>query len=309
MSGPFRGVELPTGVGLGLRWEFLEEVVDGPDLGLAFLEVSPENYMRRGGYFPAQLSAARKRYPLHTHGLTLSIGGERAPSAEYLAELRREVSRLSVPFHSDHLCLSGLPGRSSHELLPLQFTRAAARRIAERVRHVEDALGVPLALENISYYAHPGRRELQELDFIQEVLEHSDAGLLLDVNNVYVNALNHTEDALAFLERVPYQRVVEVHIAGHTRKPDGSVIDTHGSPIIDPVYELLEYAVSRRGPVAVLLERDNDVPPLGELMLEVERVREVYERALAGKGSTHRSVACHVAEAAQTAELRHAAKP
>ncbi|HET9958191.1 MAG TPA: DUF692 domain-containing protein [Polyangiaceae bacterium] len=291
-TGPFRGISAPTGVGLGLRWEFLEEIVDGPTLALPFLEVSPENYMRRGGYFPAQLQKIRERYPLFTHGLTLSIGGESAPRADYLSELAGEIARLRAPFHSDHLCVSGLPGRSTHELLPLRFTRSAARRIAERVARVENELGVPLALENISYYAHPGRHELTELEFIEEILEHSKAGLLLDVNNVYVNALNHSagshEAAYAFLERVPYDRVVEIHVAGHTRQPDGAVIDTHGAPVIPAVHELLQYAVTQSGPIAVLLERDNDVPPLSELMAEVEQLRAVYERAIAASRAPRR---------------------
>ncbi len=268
------------GVGLGLRWDFLEEVVDGPVLPIDFFEVSPENYMRRGGYYPAQLERLRERYPLVTHGLTLSIGGEEPPSAEYLGELRAEITRTGSPFHSDHLCFSSLGPRSLHELLPLQQSKQNVERVADRAKRMSDVLGVPFALENITYYLHPGRAELPELDFLTAVLEAGDAGLVLDVNNVYVNSLNHGTSAEAFIAGLDLSRVVEIHVAGHTRQPSGLVLDTHGAPVADPVLELLELTLRRSGPKPVLLERDNDVPELSELLREIDAVRAVYERAL-----------------------------
>jgi uncharacterized protein (UPF0276 family) len=267
------------GVGLGLRWDFLEEVVEGPLLPIDFFEVSPENYMRRGGYYPAQLEQLRERYPLVTHGLTLSIGAEDAPDLEYLRELRTEIARTGSPFHSDHLCFSSLGRRALHELLPLQRSRHNVAQVAERAQRVRDVLGVPFALENITYYAHPGRAELSELDFLSSVLEASDAGLLLDVNNVYVNALNHGTDPAAFIRGLDLSRVVEIHVAGHSRRPSGLVLDTHGAPVADPVMDLLELTLLRSGPKPVLLERDNDVPPLAELLKELQAVRAVYDRA------------------------------
>lgn len=273
-----------AGVGLGLRWDFLEEVVDGPPLPLDFFEVSPENYMRRGGYYPEQLEKLRQRYRLVTHGLTLSIGGTDEPDPQYLRELRAEIARTQSPFHSDHLCFSSHAGRSLHELLPLQQSRENSRRVAERAKRMTDVLGVPFALENITYYVHPGRAELSELAFLNGVLEASDAGLLLDVNNVYVNSLNHGTDARAFIAGLDLSRVVEIHVAGHTRKPSGLVLDTHGAPVADPVLELLDFTLRRTGPKPVLLERDNDVPELGELLEEVATLRAVYERAV---GVTH----------------------
>jgi len=277
----------PTGVGLGLRWEFLEEVVEGPPLPVAFFEVSPENYMRRGGYYPAQLERVRERYPLVSHGLTLSIGAVAPPPEDYLAELAREVARLGSPWHSDHLCFSTAGPRVLHDLLPLQFSRENVARVAERVRRVEDALGVPFALENISYYAHPGRREMPEAEFVTRVLAASGAGLLLDVNNAYVNAQNQGADALDFLSAIPLERVVQIHVAGHARRDDGLVIDTHGAPVCDPVHDLLAWTVERTGPVPVLLERDNDVPPLAELIAEVEHLAAVYERGLTAFRGRH----------------------
>jgi uncharacterized protein (UPF0276 family) len=259
-------------------------VVSGPELDIDFFEVSPENYMSRGGYYPAQLERVREHYPLTSHGLTLSIGALEPPSVEYLTELRREVERLGAPFHSDHLCLSSAGSRQFHELLPLKACRENVARTAERIARVRDALGVPIALENISYYAHPGRRELPEAEFVREVLERSDAGLLLDVNNVFVNAQNHGDDPRAFIQALPLDRVVEIHVAGHEKRPNGLVIDTHGAKVADPVYELLEWTLERTGPVPVLLERDNDVPPLGELLLEVQRLKRLYARAVGARG-------------------------
>ena len=269
------------GVGLGLRWDFLEEVVDGPALPLDFFEVSPENYMRRGGYYPEQLEKLMGRYPLVTHGLTLSIGASNEPDADYLRELRTEIQRTRSPFHSDHLCFSSAGKRSLHELMPLQQSRENVRRVAERARRMSDVLGVPFALENITYYVHPGRAELPELDFLMGVLEASDASLLLDVNNVYVNSVNHGFDARAFIAALDLRRVVEIHVAGHTRKASGLVLDTHGAPVADPVLELLAFTLSLSGPRPVLLERDNDVPPLGELMLEVQALRHIYDQSVA----------------------------
>ncbi len=268
------------GVGLGLRWDFLEEVVDGPDLPIDFFEVSPENYMRRGGYYPEQLERLLGRYPLVTHGLTLSIGAVDEPDAAYLRELRTEIQRTKSPFHSDHLCFSSAGSRSLHELLPLQQSRENVRRVAERARRMRDVFGVPFALENITYYVHPGRAELPELDFLHGVLAASDAGLLLDVNNVYVNSLNHGFDPRAFIAALDLRRVVEIHVAGHTRNASGLVLDTHGAPVADPVLELLAFTLQRSGPCPVLLERDNDVPELSELVREVRTLRAIYETSL-----------------------------
>jgi uncharacterized protein len=271
----------PTGVGLGLRWEFLEEVLAGPPLDVSFFEVSPENYMRRGGYYPAALEQVRERYALITHGLTLSLGAVDPPEPAYLAELKREVTRLRSPWHSDHVCFSTAGSRVLHDLLPLKLCEENAQRVADRVRDVEDALGVPMAVENISWYAHPGRPELPEAEFIGRILERSDAGLLLDVNNVYVNAQNHGFDPYDFLRQMPFERVVQIHVAGHTRLDSGLVLDTHGAPVCDPVYELLDWTIERTGPVPVLLERDNDIPELDELLTEVRAIERVYQRALA----------------------------
>jgi uncharacterized protein (UPF0276 family) len=277
-SGPEQKSAI-AGVGLGLRWDFVEEVLEAPALGVAFFEVSPENYMRRGGYYPAALETIGERYPLVTHGLTLSLGAIDEPEAEYLSELRTEVRRLHSPWHSDHLCFSTAGDRVLHELLPLKFCMENVTRVADRIKRLQDTLGLPLLIENISYYAHPGRAELPESEFITRVLERSQSALLLDVNNVYVNAQNHGFDPHEFLREVPLERVVEIHVAGHSRFEDGTIIDTHGSSVCDPVLELLAWVLDRTGPLPVLLERDNDIPPLAALLEELEVIRTVYQRA------------------------------
>lgn len=271
-----------TGVGLGLRWEFLEEVLEGPQLQLGFLEVSPENYMRRGGYYPAALECVGERYPLVTHGLTLSLGALDEPNPDYLRTLKAEVQRLRSPWHSDHLCFSTAGSRVLHELLPLKFCSENVRRVVDRVRRVQDFLGLPMAIENISWYLHPGQPEMSELEFISAILEGSDCGLLLDVNNVYVNSLNHGFDAQQFLAQLPLQRVVQIHVAGHTRLESGLLLDTHGAAVCDPVYDLLSFTLQRTGPVPVLLERDNEVPKLSELMAEIARLQQIAQASAQG---------------------------
>ncbi len=284
--GPLEVDERLSGVGLGLRWEFLDEVVDsareGRALPVDFFEVSPENYMRRGGYVPASLEEVAARYPLLTHGLTLSLGGVDPLGDDYLTELRRFLERFAPPFHSDHLCFQGAEERMVHDLLPLPFLEEAVANTSARVREAQDRLGLPVVVENISYYLEPGAREMQEAEFITRVLDASGARLLLDVNNVYVNSLNHGFDAREFLDALPLDRVAQIHVAGHQRSAEHElVIDTHGADIVDPVYALLAHALERTGPVPVLLERDHAIPPLDALLAEVAQVRAVYDRAVA----------------------------
>jgi uncharacterized protein (UPF0276 family) len=276
-----------AGVGLGLRWEFLEEVLDGPRHDIAFFEVSPENYLGRGGYYPHALERIAERYPIVTHGLTLSLGAIADPDPSYLSALRAELTRLNPPWHSDHLCFSSAGERVLHELMPLKFSEENVKRVAARARRVAAFLERPFAIENISYYVHPGEPEMTELTFLQRVLEQSGAGLLLDVNNVYVNAKNHGFDPYAFIAGLPLARVLEIHVAGHDTLESGMLLDTHGRAVADPVLELLEWTIERVGPVPVLLERDNDVPELSELLRELAGLRELQARALCRYAERH----------------------
>jgi uncharacterized protein (UPF0276 family) len=279
------------GVGLGLRFEILDEVLELVDQGdprldrIAFLEVSPENAMRRGGFVPAAVDRLRERLPFLTHGLMMSLGGLDPFDDAYFRELKRYVDRLAPPFHSDHLCFSGAGDRILHDLLPLPVSRAAARHAVARAREARDRLERPFAVENITHYFVPGgfgpRGALDEAAFIADVVEESGAGLLLDVNNVYVNAQNYGFDAVGFLERLPLGRVVQIHVAGHQYDAeDALLIDTHGADVVDPMLELLAWTVARTGPVPVLLERDHEVPPLADLLVELGRVDAAYQRGL-----------------------------
>jgi uncharacterized protein (UPF0276 family) len=275
------GDERLRGVGLGLRWEFLDEVLEGPPLEVAFFEVSPENYMRRGGYYPAALERIGERYPIVTHGLTLSLGSVDEPDARFVRDLGVELERLGTPWHSDHLSFTSAGEHVLHELLPLPFHDASVRRVADRVRRLSDVFRRPVALENITYYAELGTPAMSEAEFVARVVEASDAPLLLDVNNVYVNARNFGLDPERVLRELPLDRVIEIHVAGHTEQTSGLVLDTHGTPVCSEVFALLEWTLERTGPVPVLLERDNDVPELSVLLEELAALRRVYERAVA----------------------------
>lgn len=280
-----------SGVGLGLRWQLLDDVLAALDdpasiAPIELFEISPENYMRRGGYFPAMLARVAERFPILTHGLTMSLGGVDPLDGAYLAELRRFLDRLGIEAHSDHLCFTGVDGVQTHDLLPLPFTREAARHAADRVRQARAILGRPLAIENITYYLVPGEPEMDEATFLGEVLEQADCGLLLDVNNVLVNSRNHRAyEPIEMLSRLPLSRVVSLHVAGHDRDL-GRLIDTHGAPIADEVLPLVEWVIERTGPLPVVIERDHRIPPFAELLAEARRVREAYDRGLARRSAS-----------------------
>jgi uncharacterized protein len=278
-----------SGVGLGLRWEFLEQVLEGPDLPIAFFEVSPENYMRRGGWYPAALERVRERYPIVTHGLTMSLGSVDPPADEYLTELSTELGRVRTPWHSDHLCFSSTGGVMLHELLPLKLCQQTVDRVADRLRWLEDRLKLPMAFENISWYAHPGKQELPEAEVIRRVIEKSGCSLLLDVNNVWVNAQNHGFDPYAFIGSLPLDRVVQIHVAGHRRSDSGLTLDTHGAPVAGSVHELLGWTLERTGPLPVLLERDNEIPPLADLLDELRTLGRIFSKAMARRASASSS--------------------
>ena len=281
----------PTGVGLGLRGQFLAEVdAGGADGRVPFWEISPENHVARGGGRTARLARVAERFPILSHGLSLSLGGVDPLDREFLAALREflDTSRISSPWHSDHLCFTGTDGRALHDLLPIPWTGASARRVAERVGEVQDRLARPMLVENISYYLPYGSTPLDEAGFVAEVLERADCGLLLDVNNVFVNATNHGFDPFAWLAQIPLGRVVQIHIAGHEFWDDRAqdlIIDTHGAPVRAQVEDLLAWVIERTGPLPVLLERDTNIPPLAELLAERDRLDVVYQAALARRAA------------------------
>lgn len=266
-------------MGLGLRYDLATELLEKAPDSVRFVEIHPENYMLRGGRYKEMLDQARERWPVSTHGLTMCFGALEPFEDDYLQALKALIKHVDAPWHSDHLCFGGAHGVFTHDLLPLPFTEEAARLASQRLIEARDALDTPVALENVSYYAPQAQDGLDEVSFVTEVLERADARLLLDVNNIYVNAKNFGFDARAYLDRIPVERVVEIHVAGHFIREDALRIDTHGEAVCDDVYELLEYALKRVGPVPVLLERDNNVPELSELLAEIDRLTEIYARA------------------------------
>lgn len=272
---------VPTGIGLGLRARFSRQVDKGDADGIpAFLELSPENYMHRGGRNPVRLERIAERFPIITHGLMMSLGGPDPFDDEYFDYLRGFLDRYDPPWHSDHCCWSGQGGTLLHDLLPLPFTSAVAQRIASRVREARDRLERPMAVENISWYMRMGKGEYDEPEFLTEVLERADCGLLLDVNNIFVNARNHDFDPYAWLERIPLDRVFQLHVAGHSQWDENLIIDTHGDTVRDEVHELMAWVIERIGPRPVLLERDTDIPPLPELLAEIGRLDATYQAAV-----------------------------
>ncbi len=276
-----------TGVGLGLRRPHLEAVAAQAGHGVPFWETCPENVVGDGGRPFRLASAILERDAVLTHGLAMSVGGCDPWDETYLSELGDFLIKTGTPWHSEHLCFTSVEGSCLHELLPLPFTRESARHTIKRAKDLQARLPVPLLLENITYYAELGASEMEEADFITAVLEGADVGWLLDVNNVYVNALNFGFDPKAWLADMPLDRVAQIHIAGHKRFGE-LTIDTHGAEVIDPVVDLMQWTLKRLGrPVPVLLERDNHIPDLDTLLAERARLQTAYDQALSPAGVRH----------------------
>jgi uncharacterized protein (UPF0276 family) len=268
----------PRGVGIGLRAGLAADLLEAPPPELGFVEVTPENYLGRGGRYPAFLRKAAERWPVVTHGISLSLGGSDPLDRAALAAMGRFLRDLGTPWHSDHLSF-GSAGAVLHELLPIPFTRDVARHVATRIEAAQDAIGLPLAVENITYYALAAHSEMDEADFVAEVVQRAGAGLLLDVNNVYVNAKNHGFDPRVMLAKMPLDRVVQIHVAGHDDSDEELLIDTHAEPVCEDVYALLEWVLERTPEVPVLLERDDNLPPWEELCAEISRLHGIVVAA------------------------------
>ena len=266
------------GVGLGLRHELSRDLFEARPAEVGWVEIHPENFIGRGGSFAAMLEEAAARYDVVTHGLTQCVGSPDPLDATYLRSLRELLRRQNARWHSEHLAWGNLGGRFSHDLLPLPFTRAAVRRAAETIRELRDRLEVDVAIENASYYGHPGEAEMNEIEFLGEVLEAADCKVLLDVNNVWVNSKNHGFDPRAYVSRVPAERVVQLHVAGHFVRTDGLIIDTHAEPVCEGVYTLLEHTLAHVGEVPILLERDGNYPAFSTLLDEVRRLDAIRTR-------------------------------
>jgi uncharacterized protein (UPF0276 family) len=267
------------GFGIGLRRPYYEEILE-TTRRVDWLEITPENFMRFGGAPARALDAARERWQVVPHGVSLSIGGPDPLDREYLARVRALCKKLDSPWFSDHVCYSSIGGQEFHDLFPLPFSREAVAHVAKRCGEVERRVGRPFLLENPSYYALMPGGEMDEADFLCEILSASGAGLLLDVNNVWVNAQNHGYDPRAFIDRLPLERVGYVHLAGHTRYDD-VIIDTHAAAAIDPVWDLYRYVVPKLpAGTPALYEWDQDIPSLDAALDQAERARAEAMRAL-----------------------------
>ena len=259
-----------TGAGLGLRRSLLEALKSADD-AVDFMEVAPENWINVGGRFGRQLREYTERYPLLCHGLSLSIAGPAELDWELLKNIKQFMRDHQVRCYSEHLSYCSDDGHL-YDLLPIPFTGDAVKFVANKIRQVQDFLEQPMAIENISYYAAP-QQELSEIDFICAVLEEADCDLLLDVNNIYVNSINHGYDAEEFLAALPGDRIAYGHIAGHFVEAEDLLVDTHGADVIDPVWRLLDSAYQHFGVFPTLLERDFNLPPVNELLAEVNAIK------------------------------------
>ena len=268
-----------NGIGLGLRAELGNEMLERKPEEIRWVEVHPENYVRRGGRFASLLARARGVWPVATHGLTMCFGAVEPFEREYMEPLRAFLHEVETPWHSDHMCFGGVDGVYAHDLLPVPFNESSLETMARRITEARDFLDREVAFENVSYYAESPLSETDEASFTVQLLERADCKMLLDVNNVYVNSKNHGFDPRAWIDRIPPERVVQIHVAGHFVRDDDLRIDTHAENVCDGVYELLEHTLRRMGPKPVLLERDGNFPKLDDLLLQVRRLAEIYERA------------------------------
>ncbi len=267
------------GAGLGLRRKHVDGLLAGcPEVD--WLEILPENSLDRGGLLDRQVREAAERYPVAFHGISLNLGSTDPLDFEYLRRLGAYVHELGGLWVSDHLCFTGVGDQYLGELLPLPYTEEAAAHVAGRVRIIQDFLELPFLVENVScYFEYEVEGRMSEWEFVRLVLEESGCGMLLDVNNIFVNAWNHGFSATDYLDGIPFDRVGQMHMAGH--EVDGKLrLDTHGAPVIDDVWDLYEDAVGRcPQPVSVLLERDFNIPELEELLPELRKVGEVLDRS------------------------------
>jgi uncharacterized protein (UPF0276 family) len=261
------------GFGLGLRPAHYETILNESP-AVDWFEIITENYLVPGGKPLHYLDRVRARYPLVMHGVSLSIGSNDPLDMDYLRQLKTLVGRVEPAWISDHLCWTGLGGVNHHDLLPLPYTEEAIRHVAARVDQVQDFLGRRILIENVSSYVSYPESEMSEWDFLRAVTERADCRILLDVNNIYVSGFNHEFDPRAYIDAVPAERVQQIHIAGH-RNHGAYIIDTHDEPVIDPVWELYAHAVRRLGPVSTMIERDDNIPPLAELLAELDRARRI----------------------------------
>ncbi len=265
-----------SGAGLGLRREMLSGDFQLSLTDIDFLEVAPENWMFLGGRFAKQFQALAEQIPITLHGLSLNIGGFTPIDVDLVNNVKQFIQRYNCPFYSDHLTFCADQGHL-YDLMPIPFTEEAVTAVAARIRQVQDILERRIAIENASYYAAPFQA-MSEIDFINAVVTEADCDLLLDVNNIYVNSVNHGYDAAQFLQALPGERASYIHIAGHYDEAKDLKVDTHGADVINPVWQLLDLAYQHFDCLPTLLERDFNIPPMERLNKEILRIKQAQSR-------------------------------
>lgn len=265
-----------TGAGLGLKRALMGPVSDQRPQQVGFYEVAPENWINVGGKYGKQFRRLTEQHDFMAHGLSLSIGSPAPLDEDFVRQVRRFLDEHNIQGYSEHLSYCGDEGHL-YDLMPIPFTEEAVHYVADRIRRVQDILERPVAMENISYYAAPGK-QMTEIEFINAVLDEADCELLIDVNNIYVNSINHKYDAEQFLEALPGHRIQYFHVAGHYQEEEDLLVDTHGAPVIETVWTLLEKAYRHFGPVPTLLERDFNIPPLDELLVEIDHINRLQSK-------------------------------
>ncbi|MFT5741201.1 MAG: hypothetical protein ACI822_002538 [Gammaproteobacteria bacterium] len=262
------------GFGLGLRSEHYQDVIAQTPKNIDWFEILTENYMIDGGKPLYYLDIIRQDYPMVMHGVSMSLGSSDPLNLEYLKQLKTLIERVQPRWISDHLCWTGVDKKNMHDLLPLPYSEEAINHVADRIARVQDIIGQQMLIENLSSYVTYRDDAMPEWEFLSAIAEKADCYLLLDVNNIYVSSYNHHYDPIDYLEGVPAARVWQHHIAGHSNEGN-LIIDTHDQDVIEPVWALYEEAAKRLGPVSTMIERDGNIPPLEELLLELDRAREI----------------------------------
>ena len=265
------------GAGLGLKRELMPQLQADVPSAINFFEIAPENWIGMGGRPAKQLAWFAERYPIAAHGLSLSLGGPDPLNELFLQRVKSFLEQHRISLYTEHLSYCAADGYL-YDLLPIPFTEEAVKHVASRIRRTQDILERRIAVENASYYVAAPIAEMDELSFIRAVLDEADCDLHLDVNNIYVNSVNFSFDAMTMLRGLPGERVVYIHTAGHLREADDLLIDTHGAPVCDPVWDLLDEAYRLFGVAPTLLERDTNMPPLAELEAEIQHIAQLQQR-------------------------------
>lgn len=266
------------GFGLGLRPDYYEEILTQKP-AVDWFEILTENYLIPGGKPLYYLDKIRADYPVVMHGVSLSLGSSDPLDWDYLQQLKGLITRVEPEWVSDHLCWTGVSGLNAHDLLPIPYTQEAVQHIVSRIQQIQDFLGRPILIENVSSYLMFKQSEMTEWEFILQILNQSGCYLLLDVNNVYVSSINHQFNPLEYIQALSAERVAQIHLAGHSNQGD-YIIDTHDAPVIQPVWDLYAATINHLGKVSTMIERDDNMPPFTELLAEMNQARRISEAVL-----------------------------